>query len=158
MIESYKVETVSEELNSYKRIEKTQIDQYHDEFEEDATGKEDVEDPYFSDPNDKLHSPRITGLTAVTILHQYIQTLPVDRFTKLAPFFEYEEVENNNQAALFAGLGFAGHGNVKAVLHMPHLTPYRWRLKLPGLSASFGREFSKKKLRKAKKLVKFYLH
>ena len=125
MIESSKERTVTDELNSYKRIEKTQIDQYHDEFEEDETGKEDVEDPYFSDPNDQLHSPRITGLTAVSILHQYIQTLPVDRFTKLAPFFEYEEVENNNQTMLFAGLGFEGHGNVKAVLHMPHLTPYR---------------------------------
>ena len=42
MIESYKVGTVTEELNSFKRIEKTQIDQYHDEFEEDETGKEDV--------------------------------------------------------------------------------------------------------------------
>ena len=100
MIESSKVGKMTEELNNFKRIEKTQIDQYHDKFEEDETGKEDVEDPYFSDPNDQLHSPRITGLTAVSILHQYIQTLPVDRFTKLAPYFEYEEFENNNQIHL----------------------------------------------------------
>ena len=114
-----------EELKSFQRIEKTQIDQYHDQEEADETGKEDMEEPYFAHPEDELHSPRITGLTAISLLHQYILTLPSDRFTKLLPFFEYEEVENNNQHMLFAGLGFQGHGTVKAILHMPHLTPYR---------------------------------
>ena len=115
-----------EESSSYKRIETSEINAHHDDVEEDETGKEDVEDPYFADPDDELNSPRITGLTAISILVQYVQSLPTDRFTKLAPYFEYEEADQNAPSeALFAGLGFQGFGNIRAVLHLPHLTPYR---------------------------------
>ena len=75
-----------------------------------------------------LYSPRITGLTCISLVHTYVQTLPHDRFTKLVPFYEYEERDfQSRREMLFAGLGggCSTKANVVCTLHMPHLTPYR---------------------------------
>ena len=61
-------------------------------------------------------------------MHTYVQTLPHDRFTKLVPFYEYEERDfQSGREMLFAGLlgGCSTKANVVCTLHMPHLTPYR---------------------------------
>ena len=78
--------------------------------------------------NIHLYSPRITGLTCISLVHTYVQTLPHDRFTKLVPFYEYEERDfQSRREMLFAGLGggCSTKANVVCTLHMPHLTPYR---------------------------------
>ena len=75
-----------------------------------------------------LYSPRITGLTCISLVHTYVQTLPHDRFTKLVPFYEYNERDfQSGREMLFAGLGggCSTKANVVCTLHMPHLTPYR---------------------------------
>ena len=65
-------------------------------------------------------------------MHTYVQTLPHDRFTKLVPFYEYEERDfQSRREMLFAGLGggCSTKANVVCTLHMPHLTPYREPIK-----------------------------
>ena len=54
-----------------------------------------------------------------------MQTLPSDRFTKLVPFYDFEENNQSPRSKLMSSLGFDDHGNTKCVLHMPHLTPYK---------------------------------
>ena len=75
-----------------------------------------------------LVSPRITGLTCISRVHNYVQKLPHDRFTELVPFYEYDERDfQSGREMLFAGLGggCSTKANVVCTLHMPHLTPYR---------------------------------
>ena len=101
----------------------------HDEFfDENEDSDLDDEEPYYANPDDKIKSPRITGLTCISLVHTYVQTLPHDRFTKLIPFYEYEERDfQSGREKLFAGFsgGSSTKGNVVCTLHMPHLTPYR---------------------------------
>ena len=134
----------------FRQMETMQIDKVHDGPETGFDDDEiDDEEPYFANPDDKVNSPRITGITAISIVRrityfdlktlgtylffllqvsQYCQTLPSDRFTKLLPFFELKEDEHDARTSLMAGLGFSGFSTsekFKYVLHMPHLTPYR---------------------------------
>ena len=56
----------------------------------------------------------------------YVQMIPHDRFTKLVPYYEYEEREMDcAREKLMAGLFFEDSGSVFATLTMPQLTPYR---------------------------------
>ena len=57
------------------------------------------------DPN----SARISEGQAVQMVHKYIQSVPVDRFTRLTPAWNLEETEE----------GFV------VTCHMPHKTPLR---------------------------------
>ena len=116
------------ELKEFKKIEEKQIDECHDGndfMEEDDDSESDIEEIYFANPNDKINSPRITGLTGISILSSYVQTLPSDRFTKLTPFYDFEKKVCNPRSQLMAGLGFDGHGGTTCTLYMPHLTPYQ---------------------------------
>lgn len=130
MVEAKDLGLWQSELQQYKRIENMQIDNCHDATnDEDDDDKDDDEEVYYSNPQDPLNSPRIYGLTAISILGQFVQTLPHDRFTKLVPFFEFEEKESKPSAKnkLFAGLGIDLDETLtnRAVLYMPHMTPYR---------------------------------
>jgi hypothetical protein len=46
-------------------------------------------EPYFADPNNR-NGPRITQYQAVSMIHQYVQSLPSDRFTTLSPYWEFK--------------------------------------------------------------------
>jgi hypothetical protein len=81
----------------YRIIEKMQIDKCHylvEEEDDDDDDNLDDEPVYYSNPNDPIKSPRVTGLTAISTIVQYVQTLPADRFTNLRPFFEFEKRDN----------------------------------------------------------------
>ena len=104
------------------------IEGCHDLFEENEDSEQDDEEVYYANPDDQINSPIITGLTCISLMHTYVQTLPHDRFTKLAPFYEYDKRDfQSGREMLFAGLlrGCSTKGNVVCTLHMPHLTPYR---------------------------------
>ena len=111
----------------YQKIEKMQIEKCHYLLEsDDEDSDEDDEEPYYVNPDDQTKSPRITGLTATSLLCRYVQSLPADRFTKLVPYFEFNERKNlGAREKLMAGLFFGSSGTVTTTLHMPHLTPYR---------------------------------
>ena len=116
------------DYENYKMIERMQIDGSHDMFEDEDDSDLDEEEPYFANPDDKIHSPQITGLTAIGLLHTYVQTVPHDKFTKLQPYFEFEKRNIlDSRERLIAGLsgGCSSKGKFIATLHMPHMTPYR---------------------------------
>jgi len=60
----------------------------------DLDGGDDTEDitlkPYYADPNNH-NGPRITQYQAVSMIHQYVQSLPSDRFTTLSPYWEFKQ-------------------------------------------------------------------
>ena len=67
-------------------------------------------------------------MTATSLLYDYIQTVPHDRFTKLVPYYEFDMQNiHDPRERLMAGLsgGSLPKENVIATLHMPHMTPYR---------------------------------
>lgn len=115
---------------NYKKIERMQIEGSHNELSEENDDSDiDDEEVYFADLDDKIHSPKITGLTAISLLHIYVETsIAHDKFTKLIPFFEFLNVNiQDPREKLMAGLfgGCSSKENIIATLHMPHLTPYR---------------------------------
>ncbi len=44
---------------------------------------------YLSDPSNPS-SPWVDSFNAIGLVHRYVQSLPTDRFTDLAPYFEFE--------------------------------------------------------------------
>ena len=66
LVESGKEGLWEKDLANYKEMEANQIDECHDEIEKSDDGSFDVEEPYFANPDD-VYSPRITGLTAISL-------------------------------------------------------------------------------------------
>ena len=55
----------------FRQMETMQIDKVHDGPETGFDDDEiDDEEPYFANPNDKVNSPRITGITAISIVRR----------------------------------------------------------------------------------------
>jgi hypothetical protein len=59
--------------------------------DEDDKDSPDVIQPYFSELALGKDSPRLTRYQAVSIVQRYIDSLPSDRFTTLAPEYEFTE-------------------------------------------------------------------
>ena len=58
-------------LNEFKKMEAKQIDECHDDDSFDDENDCDIDErdqPYFADPDDKINSPRITALTAISLV------------------------------------------------------------------------------------------
>lgn len=47
-------------------------------------------EPYFSQPELGIKSPRLTKYETVTLVYKYVSSLPSDRFTSLVPEFDYQ--------------------------------------------------------------------
>ena len=62
-----------------------------------------------SDPN----SARISTAQALQMVYKYIQKVPVDRFTRLTPAWDLQEVREG------------GENRFVVTCHMPHKTPFQ---------------------------------
>ena len=59
------------ELNEFKKMEAKQIDECHDDDSFDDENDCDIDErdePYFANPDDKINSPQITALTAISLV------------------------------------------------------------------------------------------
>ena len=86
MVENLKSSGWLKNEMEFRQMETMQIDKVHDgpemDIEEDDV---DNEEPYFANPDDKVNSPRITGLTAISIvstLSRTHQSYPFDYVCK----------------------------------------------------------------------------
>ena len=59
---------------------------------------------YLADPGNP-HSARITALTAIGMIHRYVQSLPSDKFTQLDPYWHTMKINYDPGALLLSGLG-----------------------------------------------------
>ena len=75
-------------LCNYMDLENRSIELCHRDIEEDITDDSEDEDTLYSNPNDKLNSPRVTKNQAISIIYRYVQNLPTDKYTKLRPYFD----------------------------------------------------------------------
>ena len=90
------------EIQQYRALEKMEVESCHgDKLNENEVPSEIEE--YLTDPTDLEDSPRVTSLTAISLVSRYVQSLPCDRFTKLAPFFTFTKNEASGQFALMKG-------------------------------------------------------
>ena len=96
-------------IGRFQQIEKDSIVLCHKEvIDDDEEMDENEIEEYLADPNDPLNSPRVTSMGSVSLVSQYVQKLPSDKFTFLAPFFEFKHLktcENDPSLQLFRGLG-----------------------------------------------------
>ena len=67
MVEHMKFSSWYNDEQDFKQMETMQIEGVHDGPEIDDNEKDD-EEPYFANPDDKVNSPRITGITAISIV------------------------------------------------------------------------------------------
>jgi hypothetical protein len=79
-------------LKQYREIEEMSINHCHPKLGlDDEDDQEDINlEPYYADPNNH-DGPRITQYQAVSLIHQYVQSLPSDRFTTLSPYWEIKQ-------------------------------------------------------------------
>ena len=61
---------------------------------------------------------------SVSLVHQYVQSLPCDRFTTLAPHWEIRSESGLPRNTLLSGLGIVTPLGFRCTLHLPHLSPY----------------------------------
>ena len=60
------------------------------DLDEEDNAEEITLDPYYADPKDH-NGPRITQYQAVSMINQYVQSLPSDRFTTLFAYWEFKK-------------------------------------------------------------------
>ena len=71
MVENTKCSSWYINQQEFRQMETMQIDQVHDGPETGFDDDEiDDEEPYFANPDDKVNSPRITGITAISIVRR----------------------------------------------------------------------------------------
>ena len=87
--------------------------------EEGGPELEDTEEEFY-----RAGAARLSGTQAVVLLQQYLQKIPVDRFTRLTPVWSLTRVEarQDNQARLWAGLGYpAGQVSISDFSCLPSI-------------------------------------
>jgi endoribonuclease Dicer len=111
------LEKLKKDLRDYKNLENSAIDLCHGSSGTEEEDKDDSDDDaYYANPNDQVNSARITKNSAVTIINSFVQNIPTDRYTILAPYFQCRKMPNPNQSGPDV--------EYRSVLHMPHKTPY----------------------------------
>ncbi|TRY74454.1 hypothetical protein TCAL_10094 [Tigriopus californicus] len=121
----------AQKINDYRKLERLQIRTCH---HIESKPDEPCRSPkiYYANPHEPDTSPKTTEMEAISLVHQYIQKLPCDRFTTLVPFWEAKTetlaTMGGARQLLFHGLGM-GEDRLETkwyfVLHMPHLSPIR---------------------------------
>ena len=67
---------------------------------------------------------QVSGSQALVLLHQYLQKITVDRFTRLTPAWMIKNIKDSNSARLWRGLGLEScQEGFQASVQLPHKTP-----------------------------------
>merc|ERR1719193_1534414 len=109
--------------HTFRKMEDISMESCHrlptdDEIAEDPQSVES----FTADPSNPEESGTINQAQAVSLVHQYISKIRVDRFTKLAPCWVCHEQPGIPNPLLNAlGIHFTGFS---CVCHMPHKTPF----------------------------------
>ena len=122
-------------LENYMELERNSIGLCHRDPEDTSSDESDSNDndTLYSNPNDKMNSPRVTKNQSITILYRFVQTLPTDRYTKLRPYFKVIRKTMDDRCTMKVGSRasknfYECEDNPTSLysckLYMPHLTPY----------------------------------
>ena len=106
----------------YMRVYKMSMEECHsmrrDSIEEEDKGEEE----YFS-----TQSATVSGTQAQAMINQYLQKIPVDKFTRLTAVWSISKQDflMSNQAKLLEGLGLTSYAGPQyvATAMLPHKTP-----------------------------------
>ena len=133
VVNSEEESKIRRSLENYMDLEGKSIELCHRDPEDTSSDESDDNDTLYSNPKDKMNSPRVTKHQSITIIYRFIQLLPTDRYTKLRPYFKVirrtmddrctMKVRNCTSKNLYER-----EDNPTSVysceLYMPHLTPY----------------------------------
>nr|XP_040578741.1 endoribonuclease Dicer-like [Lepeophtheirus salmonis] len=127
--------TMDMKLSSFRKIEQMSITECHtlpfelqklNDFHEEKEDNEEEEDPYFVNPNDKTNSAMISPATSISLLHQYINSITTDKFTTLAPYWEYSRTTSRPHNILLSVLE---EPKYVCQVTLPHKTPLNFPVK-----------------------------
>ncbi|CAB4054972.1 DICER1 [Lepeophtheirus salmonis] len=127
--------TMDMKLSSFRKIEQMSITECHtlpfelqklNDFHEENEDNEEEEDPYFVNPNDKTNSAMISPATSISLLHQYINSITTDKFTTLAPYWEYSRTTSRPHNILLSVLE---EPKYVCQVTLPHKTPLNFPVK-----------------------------
>ena len=115
------------DLEGYRELDRYSIKFCHGNENVQRDDKKcllEEDDSYYTNPADPILSPRVTRCSAISLVYRYTQNIPIDRYTKLKPYFEvqYSELEDNFPRSLLPETEM-----YRCILHMPHKTPYSGR-------------------------------